>query len=165
VGNTPGRIFASVLRRARFGKLLALGNAGDQAVNRGAVALRGGGGTVSWGSATNLGAAFSAEIGADGTVGPPQLSSLGIVPFAADGGGDQVLAGPGSVVGEGAWSGGSFVQFGVLMRPAGGGADQPAPSSSGQLAVSAPLGRRVALVWNTSPMGVGDRMALSLWRP
>jgi len=55
------------------------------------------------------------------------------------------------------------------MRPAGGGADQPAPAPmrppSYQVAVAAPIGRAVALTWHTSPTGGGPAMELSVWHP
>jgi hypothetical protein len=152
-GNTPGPVFAVVLRGGRFGPEIALPS-NDKAGATHAVALASGGGIVSWSA---LLPAFSVTVDADGAVGAPQPSPLGIVPFTRDGGGDQVLAGQGSS--------GQLVQFGVLVRPVGGGPDQPAPVSYGSLAVSTPLGRAIALAWNTSPTGAGGNLALSVWRP
>jgi hypothetical protein len=51
-----------------------------------------------------------------------------------------------------------------VLRP-GGGADQPAPVQYGDVAVAAPLGRAVAMTWNTSGTGLGPTQALSVWRP
>ena len=152
-GNTPGPVFATVLRGAKFGPEIALPS-NDMALSTRAVALATGGGIVSW---NGISATFSVTVAGDGRVGPPQAVPLGIVPFTRDGGGDQVLAGEGSS--------GQSVQFGALVRPVEGGPDQPAPVSNGSLAVSAPLGRRVALAWNTSPTGAGGHLALSVWRP
>ena len=151
--NAPGPVFASILDGGKFGRVLTLPSDGKAAFAR-AVAISGDGGIVSWG---NVGAVLSTTVAADGRVAPPQTSPLGIVPFARDGGGDQVLAGPGSEL--------PFVQFGVLVQPVGGGALEHAPVSSGLLATAQPVGRRVALAWNTSPTGAGGNLALSVWRP
>jgi hypothetical protein len=77
--------------------------------------------------------------------------------LAADGGGDELFA----------WPPYNFAVSGLatFVRPTGGGADQPAPARYGQAAVAAPVGRAVALAWNTSPTGIGPTVALSIWRP
>jgi hypothetical protein len=172
-GDTPGPVFASVLRAGAFGKPLALG-ANAQIGGGNAVALPSGAGTVSgslvqgevFGGVFRLTqTAFSVPIGADGIPGPIEQDPGALFPVAATGGGDQVLAG--------ATSGGQGVQGplvqGVMgdltIRPAGGGADQPAPSPYGLLATATPLGRAVALAWNTSPTGSGPVLALSVWQP
>ena len=153
VGNTPGPVFAGVLHDGRFGAAVRLPS-GDNATHADAVASPAGGGVVSWGEPAGV---FSTQIDSGGALGPTQRSPQGIVPFATDGGGDQLLSGQGSH--------GSLVQSGVIVRPAGGGPDQPAPLSYGMLAASQPDGRRFALAWDTNPMGAGGPLALSVWRP
>jgi hypothetical protein len=152
-GNVLGGATARTLRGGRFGRELELPST-NQARYTQVVASPGGGGIVSW---SDLGTVRSTTVAADGTPGAAQLSPLGIVPVTRDGGGDQVLAGPGSEL--------PFVQFGVLVQPVGGGALEHAPVSHGLLAVSQPVGRRVALAWNTSPTGAGGNLALSVWQP
>ena len=146
-------MFASILDGGKFGPVLTLPS-NNKAAFAHAVAIAGDGGTVSWG---DLSGTLVTTVAADGSVATPAAAPLGIVPVARDGGGDKVLAGPGSA--------GQFVQFGVLVQPVGGGALEHAPVGSGSLAVSQPLGRRVALAWNTSPTGAGGNLALSVWRP
>jgi hypothetical protein len=148
-GNTPGPAFASVLRAGRFGPDVALPST-KQASGTYGVAAPGGGGVVSWQERFGI---FTTQIDPAGALAPPRLALNGIAPYAVDGGGDQVLVGPGSV--------GQSAQFGVLVRPVAGGPDQPAPVSNGVFAVSKPFGRRVALAWS----GGGDALALSVWRP
>jgi hypothetical protein len=152
-GVTPGPVFASILRAGRFGKRLAISST-DQSTATHAAAIPGGEAAVGW--ATYIGP-FSVRVGAEGTLGAVQQITDGLVPFAADDGGDQVLtrlfSGPPALFGQG----------GVVVRPAGGGADEPAPMSNGSLAVATPIGRAAALAWN--PTGGEDRVALSVWRP
>jgi hypothetical protein len=151
--NTPGPVFDSILDRGKFGTVLRLPFT-NTAASAHAVAVAGDGAIVSWSDRLVV---SSTTVAADGSVAAPKVAPLGIVPLARDGGGDQVLAGPGS--------GGQSVQFGVLVQPVGGGALEQAPLSYGSLAVSQPEGRRVALAWNTIPTGAGGNLALSVWRP
>jgi len=166
---TSGPVFASVLRTGMFGTPLALTPADAQDYGFTVVAVDGGG-TVTWftdgpptGTSppalpyTTLG--FSVQFGADGLPGATQQITADEA-LAADGGGDVVLAPPTS---------GFFTPAGpVLVRPAGGGADQSAPAPmrppSYQVAVAAPIGRAAALTWHTSPTGGGPAMELSVWR-
>jgi hypothetical protein len=148
----PGPVFASILHNGRLGARLGLTSLAERASHPRAVAALGGGGTVSWTNSTGV---FSAEV--RGTVAAPALSPNGIVPFGVDGGGDQVLAGPGST--------GTFAQLGVLVRPAGGGPLEPAPVPNGTVAVSTPIGRRIALAWGGAVTGRHEPVTLSLWRP
>jgi hypothetical protein len=156
-GNTPGPVFASVLSAGTFGKPLELTPAKAEAIYTNAVAVPGGG-TVTWATAGPPSAGtFSLPIGADGLPGVTQQITGGLIVLTADGGGDRVFA----------WPPYNFAisRSVPFVRPASGGVDQPAPSSSGQIAVAAPLGRSVASAWNTSPTGIGPIMALSVWRP
>jgi hypothetical protein len=107
------------------------------------------------------GGIFSVRIGADGLPGATQQIS-GPIALAADGGGDEVFSWPGAI---GYYPPPNLLNPAVFVRPAGGGADEPAPSRVGQFAVSTPVGRAVALAWNTSPTGAGPIMELSVWRP
>lgn len=157
-GNTPGPVFASVLSAGTFGKPLRLTPAVAQAYSSNSVAVPGGG-TVTWGATYYnpfLTGIFSVQIGADGLPGATQQITSGSAAVTADGGGDEVFT-PSPPA-----------PHPVFIRPAGGGADQPAPKSPGSpggVAVAAPVGRAVAAVWNTSPTGGGPTMALSVWRP
>lgn len=112
---------------------------------------------------------FGARLGSDGLLAPAQPIGDPLTALLADGGGDQVLtatsAVPTHVGSPQPFVGGALVQRGVAIRPRGRGADQPAPSNGGMLAVAAPVGRAAALVWNTNPTGAGARRALSVWRP
>jgi hypothetical protein len=165
-GNEPGPAFASVLRAGKFGKPLALSGSGAYA--NAAVAVPGGGGIASWGGSVEGGiseALFSAPISANSTVGPIELATGQLTPIAADGGGDQVLAkqalSPPTIWLP--WPGDQAIQGQtVVLRPAAGGADEPAPSPFGLLATSAPHGRAAALVWANSAV-IG--LTLSVWRP
>lgn len=164
-GNEPGPPFASVLRAGTFGSPLAL--SGSVASTTAAVAVPGAGGIVSWGS-FGEGASpelFSAPIGTNSTVGPVEPATGQLTPIAADGGGDQVLAKQTAPLPTTwlPWPGDQAIQGqSVVLRPAGGGADEPAPSPSGSLATATPLGRAAALVW-TNSAGIG--LTLSVWRP
>ncbi len=162
-GNTPGPVFASVLRAGTFGKPLALSPSGSQSSYSDAVAVPGGG-TVSWNAGGPNGGTFSAQFGADGLPGAAQQIPNGLIPLAADGNGDEVFAAPNPLPAFGtltAWPSSTP----VFVRPAGDGADQPAPASYGQIAAAGPVGSAVALAWNTSPAGSSPVMALSVWRP
>ena len=112
-----------------------------------AVALPSGAGTVTWPARVGLG---STQITADGSLLPARSNTDGIVPIAADGGGDQIIAR--------SYFNGTPVMW---LRPADGSPDQQAPAGDGELAVAAPLGRAVALAWPAVP-GVTQ---LSVWRP
>lgn len=165
-GNEPGPVFASVLQAGKFGKPLAV--SGNGAYTNTAVAVPGGGGVVSWGGSGEGGiseALFSAPISASSTVGPIEPATGQLTPIAVDGGGDQILAkqalAPPTIWLP--WPGNQGIQGqNIVLRPAGGGADEPAPSPFGWLATSAPHGRAAALVWAGSA-GIG--LTLSVWRP
>lgn len=165
-GSTPGPVFASVLRAGRFGEPLLLASGG--AYNSTAVAVGEGGGTVSWteppgGFTLPLGGLFSVAIGADGSPGPVARITNRLVPFARGGGGDQVLgASAGFLPGAGDESVQTQGEV-LVVRPVGGGADAPSPSRYGWLATSTPVGRAIALVWDSA--GNGKTLALSVWRP
>jgi hypothetical protein len=156
--NQPGPVLASILRGGAFGKPLALTSPATRALSSNAVARPGGGGTVSWSPYVlpPANTTSSIRVAANGTLGPvlsgPQIPS-GLVPATIDGAGDQILA-------SAYWSAFPGLQGGVVVRPVGGGADQPAPSPYGGLA-DAPTGRAFALAWNTNP----STFALSIWRP
>jgi hypothetical protein len=159
-GNTPGPVFASVLSAGTFGKPLELTPASAEAFYGNAVAVPGGG-TLTWATNSPHGSGtFSLQIGADGLPGATQQITGGPIALTADGGGDEVFAWPPNI---GLPSLPNPAP--VFVRPAGGGADQPAPARYAQVAVAAPVGRAAALAWNTSPTGSGPIMALSVWRP
>jgi hypothetical protein len=168
-GDTPGPVFASVMRAGRFGPPLPLTAATTQFTGSNALATSGGGGTVTWSTFDPAKGTFGATIGSGGSVGPAYPITDPLTALVADGGGDQVLTGTSAVPGHGGSGtpppGGQLVQGGVAIRAAGGGADQPAPHGNGRLAVATPVGRAAALVWSTSPTGVGGRLAVSVWRP
>jgi hypothetical protein len=175
-GNTYGPVFASVLHAGRFSAPLALSGSPDFGGT--AAVAAGEGGTVSW-VGSSVGPS-SVHIGAGGLVSPITQATGPLVPIARDGGGDQLLAGvttfsimggaPSLRAWPGQWPGDQSIgaPAGVQsleVRPAGGGADQPAPTLSGLLATSAPFGRAFALMWNASPTSPGRTVALSVWRP
>ena len=158
--SVSGPVLADALHAGVFGAPLALTGQAKRALQANAVALPGGGGTVSWASSIQSasGTTFTVAIGSSGAPGPV-LSGMqiagGLVPATIDGAGDQLLS-------SANWQGfPPGLQGGLLVRPAGGGADQPAPSAYGYVAAAAPLGRAFALAWNTSPSTLG----LSVWRP
>ncbi len=164
VGNAPGPVFASVLSGGKFGEPLELTPAATQAIDASAVAAPGDG-TVGW-DAGEVGGPpvawpqpFSVQIGSDGVPGATQtfpVTGPWVRLLASDGGGDEVF-GPITPSPE--------PLSPLFVRPASGGADEPAPSREGQFAVATPVGRAVALAWNTSPTGAGPIMELSVWRP
>jgi hypothetical protein len=155
-GNTPGPVFSSVLSAGAFGTPLALTPAGSQVYYSNAVAVPGGG-TVTWATNGPSGAGtFSLPIGANGLPGATQQITGGPIALIADGGGDEVFGFPPNI-GLPPFTSPSS----VFVRPAGGGADQPAPAPYGQVAVAAPVGRAAALAWSSSRTD----MALSVWRP
>ena len=158
-GHMPGPVLASVMKGGRFGRPLALTSAATQAVGARAVAAPGGDTVVYYagraaGQPSGWPEASVVQIGAGGVPGATQTLPVNApVASASDGGGDLVFEPtPGPSAGP------------MFVRPAGGGADEPAPSS-GLVAVAAPVGRAVAVAWNTSPTGSGPTMALSVWRP
>jgi hypothetical protein len=78
-----------------------------------------------------------------------------LVPVAADGGGDVVMTYPPAPV--------TFHPPTVAVRPAGGTAAQPAPvPDGGVIVVSAPVGRRVAVV---GYVPTSEHLRVSVWRP
>jgi hypothetical protein len=144
--------FARVLRGGAFGPILeVLPAIPFSDVQPTAVALPDGAGSV---TVRDDGVrVLTIPFAADGTPGSAQQNH-DIAPVAADGGGDVVitrepLIGPPLVV----------------VRPAGGAADQPAPSPAGTVATAAPVGRGVALAWNTNPLTGQGLLQLSVWRP
>ena len=147
-GDTPGVAFASALRGGRFTTPVALSPAG--AADAVAVAQPPAGGIASWYGPDGV---FSTVVGPDGAAGATRTVADRIVPMAADGAGDQVV-GPQFPLPAGPSR--------VAVRPVEGGPEQPAPAQGGQIAVSAPQGRRVALLW-TGPGAT--RLTLSAWRP
>jgi hypothetical protein len=149
-----GPAFASILGGGRFGPPVALTAATAHAFRTSALAAPGGGGTVTW---QEGGGTFVTPVAATGVFGPAGPAAAGLAPFAADGGGDQVLAGRGSED--------SLPQFGVVVRRADGAPDEAAPRDHGTLAAASPLGRAFALTWNTSPTGAGGRQAIAVWLP
>ena len=135
-GNSPGPVLAAVLSAGKFGKPLKLTPAAAEAIYSNAVAVPGGG-TVTWATTGPHGPeTFSLPIGAGGLPGTIQQMAGGLIALTADGGGDEVFAWPPYNL--------AISRLAPFVRPAGGGADQPAPGSSGQLAVAAPLGRAAA---------------------
>jgi hypothetical protein len=152
-GNTPGPVFVSVLRSGKFGEPKALTSGATRAVYSHAVAVPAGG-TVTWstdGGPNGL-AEFSVQIGPEGVAGEAQSRAGEVTALTADGGGDIIFA--------------SAPVFGpvtntVFVQPVGGGADQLAPPSSGQVIAAAPTGHAAALAWYTG----SPRLALSVWRP
>lgn len=149
-GDAPGPVFASILRDGTFQKPLSLSPAGTLASRVAAVADPNGG-VVSWGDPQR--GVFSAIVRRAGLLESARQITDSVVPVAADGGGDQVFT--------------RALNFPppalppvLFVRPFGGGADEPAPSATGEYAVSAPTGRAVALAWP------GTRQVnLSVWRP
>jgi hypothetical protein len=128
-----------------------LTSASDKAYATTAVAAAGGGGTVTW----SYYDWFSRQLDPSGLLGPIQVLT-GLRPVAATSAGAQVLQSP-------FWN--PITPGGLVVRPVGGDSDQAAPRSAGWMAVAAPVGRTVGLAWNTSPTGVGGRLAVSVWRP
>jgi hypothetical protein len=146
-GSSLGPVRASVLHQGVFGAPLALTGTNVQAANTTAAALPAGGGVASW---ADYSSTSTAPIAADGTLGSTQPVADGLVPHAMTAGGDLILTGQTSFPT-------SFVQGGIQARAAGSSAAEPAPSTYGSLAVAAPTGRAVALVWGS--------LELSVWRP
>ncbi len=162
-GNTPGLIYDSVLSAGRFSKPVEVSPPGT-AIYQSIVVAVPGGGTISWGLSGNQSAeAVSVQIGLDGQPGATHLITDETITVAADGGGDEVLTSPfGWLIHLP-----SLPHPGPVVRPAGGGADQPAPGYDGKVAVAAPTGRAVASAWNTGPgfSRPSSTMELSVWRP
>ena len=156
-GNTSGPVYVSVLRADKFGTPLALTPTTTEGYYSHAVALPSSG-IVTWATLGPPSGTYEVEIGADGRPGATQQITGGLNPLTADGGGDLVFASPPGIGLPGTPSP-------VIVRPAGGGADQPAPALSGEVAAAAPVGRAVALLWSPSVTGSGPTLALSVWRP
>ena len=151
-GDAPGTVFASILRDGAFQAPISLSAAGTLASRAAAVANPNGGGIVSWGDPQR--GTFSAIVIPAGRLEETaRLITDGVVPVASDGAGNQVFTRafpfPPPALPE--------VLF---VRPVAGGADEPAPSQSGQFAVSAPTGNGVALAYASA-----RRLNLSVWRP
>jgi hypothetical protein len=160
-GNTPGRLFASVLSHGTFAKARALTPLGSQAFYSNPVALPTGGGVVTWSAyPPPLVGTFTLQLSGAGLAGVAQQVTGEPIALAVDGGGDEVFGSPQSIGLPGPLSSTS-----PFVRPAGGGTDQPAPAAYGQVSVSGPRGRAAAMIWNTSPTGEGPTMGVSVWRP
>ena len=151
-GDTPGPVFASLLRDGTFQAPVSLSPAGTAAYRATAVADPIGGGIVSWGD-PQLGTFSAIVLRAGRLEETARLITDGVVPVAADAGGNQVFT--------------RAVPFPppalpsvFYVRPVAGGADEPAPVQSGEYAVAVPTGSGVALAWAT-----GRRVNLSVWRP
>jgi hypothetical protein len=148
-GDAPGGVFASILRDGTFQAPLSLSPAGTAAYRAGAVADPNGG-IVSWGD-PQLGT-FSAIVRRAGLLEARQITD-GVVPVAADAAGNQVFT-----------RAFSFPPPALtpvfFVRPVAGGADEPAPSQSGEYAVAAPTGSGVAIAYPS-----GRRLNISVWRP
>lgn len=158
--NTPGPVLMSMLSAGSFGRPLELTLPSAEAGDAMPVLLSAG--VVSWVSTGHSRGAFTTQIGAAGLPGPIEPALENILPEAADGGGDVVF-GP-------AWAfalntPAVLTDSAPFIRPAGGGADEPAPGFAGEIAVSAPIGRTVALVWSALPSSPGPGMYLSVWQP
>lgn len=161
-GNAPGPVFASILHAGKFGHPLALSSSAADVDESTAVAIPGGAGVVSWHVITSPSTLSSIHISANGALGPIEQITGQLTPVATDGRGDQVLVRNSTPLASLPWAGDQRIQGqGIAMRPIGGGPIQPAPTSSGRLATTAPGGRAAALVW--SPPGGG--LALTVWRP
>jgi len=157
-GNAPGPVFASTLHAGKFGPPLALTSPAVQAGNSTAIASAVGNGVISWLPLTSPPSAFSAQISLEGVPGSIEQVTGQLLPVAIDGAGDQLLARSGLP-----WAGSPAIQSqGLVMRPASGGPDQPAPSSSGWFATAAPRGHGAALAWTGGPH---SGLTLSVWRP
>jgi hypothetical protein len=151
-GDVPGPVFASFLRDGAFQGPLTLSPAGTAAYGAATVGdPHAGGGIVSW-LAYPQQAVFSIVLTRTGILEPARQITDAVVPVAVTGGGDQVFTRP------------FFIPPArppvLFVRPSGGGADEHAPVPSGEHAVAAPTGRRVALAW-----GTGRRLNVSVWRP
>ncbi|MBI5106873.1 MAG: hypothetical protein HZB46_18150 [Solirubrobacterales bacterium] len=155
-GDTPGPVVARALAGGRFGAPQQLSTSAT-AYATAAVALPDGSGSVSWAERNDdRGDVLRSAVGADGVASAPQPVADALVPVTATRAGDQVLAlafaNPPVVPGPT-----------LLVRPAGGGPDQPAPHAPSLLVASSD-GRAVAATWSTG-VPVGSRMAVSVWRP
>ena len=160
----PGPVLASVLRAGTFGAPVAVTAAGVRANGTTAVALPGGAGIVGFrvfSPTTFDGQAFTASLAATG-LGPPQPVTDGLAVAQADAGGDLLLEDSGFTTSSGR----------IVMRPAGGLPDEPAPAGAHPVPAARatdPAGRGAALVWTTVADNDIDaptqRLALSLWRP
>jgi hypothetical protein len=162
-GNTPGRVYASILSAGRFSKPVAVSPPGS-AIYQSTVVAVPGGGTISWELVGDAGAeAVSVQVGAGGQPGATHLITDEKVVVAADGGGDEVLGWP---LGWPIYLP-SLPHPGPVVRPAGGASDQSASGYEGKVAVAAPTGRAVASAWNTSPNFArpSSTIELSVWRP
>jgi len=150
-GDAPGPVFASVLRNGAFQRLLSLSPAGTFAYRATAVASPQGGGIASW--AGPPGGVTSTVVTRDGILERARQITDGVVPVAADGGGDLVFS---RALG--------FAPPALpplfFVRPAPGGPDEPAPAPPSEYAVATPTGRAVAAVWTTP-----GRVNVSVWRP
>jgi hypothetical protein len=157
-----GPVSASVLRGGTFASPVALTAPDTRADGANAIALPGGG-IVSfraYDASSFAGRTFTVPLTSAG-FGPARPVAGGLVPIAADGGGDLLLQDTGTVYSTGR----------VVLRPATG-ADEPAPAT----AITAPAahampaaGRGAALLWrtvaHTDIYAPAQRLALAVWRP
>lgn len=160
-GNTPGPVLASVLHAGSFAGPFELTPSSAEIAYDNPVAT-GAGGVVSWVGTDGDQGVFTAQIGPEGPLGQAEPASENIVPGSADGGGDVVF-GPATMFAPSTST--PLDGLAPFVRPAGGGADQLAPGPAGQIAVSTPIGRTVALTWSTFPPSPSQGMYLSVWRP
>jgi hypothetical protein len=151
-GDTLGPVFASLLRDGTFQPPVSLSAAATAAYGVTAVADPAGGGIVSWGEVQR--GTFSAIVVPAGRLEETaRLITDGVVPVAADAGGNQVFT-------RAFPSPPPALPAVLYVRPVAGGADEPAPSQSGEYATAAPTGSGVALAYVS-----GRQLNLSVWRP
>lgn len=182
-GNTPGPVFASVLRAGKFSAplLLAVGELGAST----AVATAEGG-IVSFMSMSGFGAPSppqSVQIGPGESIAAIPQATTPSIPVARDGADDQLLAQLSPIFPRGtpqplwawpgAWPGTQLVgnvplvsategSQSLVVRQPNDGAEEPAPVQNGWLATSTPLGRSFAIWWRPD---ASRTLAVSVWRP
>ena len=150
-GPGSGPVLASVLHSGTFATPITLTPATTQSAWAGAVPTPGGA-VVTWLSYERGNVvSFSVPVAANGVIGAPSEGETVTVPLAADGGGDLLLEPETAVAGPAS---------AIVVRPAGGGTDQPAPVSAGR-AAAARDGRVIAIVW----IADSTKLELSIWRP
>src|SRR5271166_1382278 len=146
-GPMPGPVLARRLDGGAFAARARLTPAGVAAEDSESVAVRGGG-VVGW-LARDM---FNVPFGGNTSLGPAPALPAGAAPVAADGGGDVVFRGQGTVP--------SSLPLHIGVIPAGGTAVQPSPAQTADVG-AAPFGRTVTIVWYE---GKGPPQ-LSSWRP
>ena len=159
-----GPVSASVLRGGTFGSPVALTAPGIRSDGATAVALPGGAGIVSFRAyepSSIIGRTFAAPLTAAG-FGPASAVAGGLVPIAADRGGDVLLQDADSASPTGR----------IAVRPAAGGPDEPGPQAAateGPDHAVSPDGRGAAVLWRTLARSdihaPAHRLGLAVWRP